>query len=131
MKNIIKSCGQDIIVKNKCYFGDGTRLVVGNRSQLGQNSRLGGKIILGDDVLMGPDVVIMATSHAHEKVDIPINKQGAAGEAKVSIVNDVWIGTRVIILPGVKIGNHSIVASGSVVTKSFDDYSIIGGVPAK
>ena len=47
------------------------------------------------------------------------------------IGNDVWIGTRAIIMPGVEIGNHCIVASGSVVTKSFPEYCIIGGVPAK
>lgn len=52
-------------------------------------------------------------------------------EKEVVIGNDVWIGTRVIILPGVTIGDHSIIGAGAVVTKSFPDYSIIGGVPAK
>ena len=131
VKGIIKKCGKDVIVKNKCYFGNGSRLEVGDRSQLGQNAKLGGTIIIGDDVLMGPDVVMMATSHRFDRIDIPINQQGAREERPIVIGNDVWIGTRVIILPGVKIGNHSIVAAGSVVTKSFEDYSIIGGVPAK
>lgn len=131
VKKIIKSCGQDVIVKNRAYFGNGTRLYVGDRSQIGQNARLGGLVMIGKDVLMGPEVVMMATSHAFDRIDIPINQQGATEEQPIIVGDDVWIGTRVIILPGVKIGSHSIVAAGSVVTKSCEPYSIIGGVPAK
>jgi len=131
VKRILKKCADGVIVKNKCYFGNGDRLEIGRNSQLGQNARLGGTIRIGDDVLMGPDVVIMATSHAFDKIDIPINQQGSTVEEPVIIGNDVWIGTRTIILPGVEIGNHSIIAAGSVVTKSCEPYSIIGGVPAK
>ncbi|MDD5053074.1 MAG: acyltransferase [Sulfuricurvum sp.] len=131
VKRIIKCCGSDVVVKNNCYFGNGRRLSVGNRSQLGQNSKLSGKITIGDDVLMGPDVIMMATSHAYSKVEIPINQQGDTEEKEINIGNDVWIGTRVIILPGIKIGSHSIIGAGSVVTKSFSKYSIIAGNPAK
>lgn len=131
VKKLIKQCGKDVIIKNRCYFGNGDRLSVGDRSQLGQNAKLGGTITIGDDVLMGPDVVMMATSHAYDRIDIPINQQGAAEEQPIFIGDDVWIGTRVIILPGVEIGSHSIIAAGSVVTKSCEPYSIIGGVPAK
>ncbi len=49
----------------------------------------------------------------------------------VVIGDDVWIGTRVIILPGVKIGNGVIFADGAVVTKDIPDYAVAGGVPAK
>lgn len=80
---------------------------------------------------MGPDVVIMATSHNFDTVDIPINLQGDKPEKEVIIADDVWIGTRAIILPGVKIGKHSIIGAGAVVTKSFPENSIIGGNPAK
>lgn len=129
-EKMLKKCGKDIIVKDRCYFGDGTRLSVGDRSQLGQNSRLHGLIDIGDDCVMGPDVVIMATSHGYDRVDLPIRSQ-VGWEKPVRIGNDVWIGTRVIILPGVEIGDHSIVAAGAVVTKSFPAYSILAGVPAK
>lgn len=50
---------------------------------------------------------------------------------KVSIGNDVWIGTNVIVLDGVNIGDGVIVAAGAVVTKDIPPYAIIGGVPAK
>ena len=104
---------------------------VGDRSQLGQNARLNGEITLGRDVIMAPDVVMMATSHNYSRTDIPINLQGERAEQPILVGNDVWIGTRVIILPGVSVGSHSIIGAGAVVTKSFPEYSIIGGNPAK
>jgi len=80
---------------------------------------------------MGPDVVMMATSHKFEDVNQPINRQDAENEKPIIIGNNVWIGTRVIILPGVQIGDNTIIGAGAVVTKSFPANSIIGGNPAK
>jgi maltose O-acetyltransferase len=57
--------------------------------------------------------------------------QGLAKLDPVVIENDVWIGNNVIILPGRRISKGSIIAAGSVVTKDFPAYSIIGGNPAK
>ncbi len=132
VKRIIKKCGQDVVVKNKCYFGDGDSLVVGDRSQLGQNCRFHGKVTLGNDVMMGPDVVFMAITHDYSRIDIPmIDPNIKPIEKEIVIGNDVWIGTRVIILPGVEIGDHSIIGAGAVVTKSFPPYSIIAGNPAR
>ena len=128
---ILFKCGADVLVLKKSYFGDGSRLSIGDRSYLGLNARLGGKITLGNDVIMGPEVIMMAVSHEYRSVVIPINQQGGMDEREIIIGDDVWIGTRAVLLPGVKIGSHSIVAAGSIVTKSFPEYSIIGGNPAK
>ena len=81
--------------------------------------------------MMGPDVVIMTNSHNFERIDIPMNIQGSAVPKKVVIGNDVWIGTRAIILPGTTIGNGAIIGAGAVVTKDVPEYGIVGGVPAK
>lgn len=131
VRHLFASCGYAVVIKNNCYFGNGSRLSIGDRSQLGQNSRLNGSISIGDDVMMGPDVVIMSTSHAFDDATIPMNQQEDAPEKPVVIGNDVWVGTRAIILPGVTIGDHSIIGAGSVVTKSFPVNSIIAGNPAK
>lgn len=131
VKHILKHCGKDVTVRYNCYFGIGDRLSAGDRCSLGYNSRLLGNITLGNDCMMGPDVVMMSMSHAYDRTDIPIKQQGAKEDKPIVIGDDCWIGTRVIIMPGVHLGNHCIVGSGAVVTKSFPDYSVIGGVPAK
>ena len=54
-----------------------------------------------------------------------------ADAAEAMIGNDVWIGSRVMVLKGVKIGDGAIVAAGAIVTRDVDPYTIVGGVPAK
>ena len=80
---------------------------------------------------MGPDVVILTLNHEYSDIHKPIGWQGMKPRKKVTIGNDVWLGQRVMIMPGVTIGNGSIVAAGAVVTKDIPPYSIVGGVPAK
>lgn len=61
-----------------------------------------------------------------------MGKQGGSDEVRpVTVGNDVWIGRRAIIMPGVKIGNGCIIGAAAVVTKDIPDYSIAVGVPAK
>ncbi len=63
--------------------------------------------------------------------DIPMFEQGYETDEPIIIGNDVWIGSRVTILPGVRIGNGSIVGASAVVSKNVPEYCIVGGVPAK
>ena len=58
-------------------------------------------------------------------------KQGYQETKQVVIEDDVWIGARSVILPGVKIGTGSIIAVGSVVKKDVEPFSIVAGAPAK
>ena len=58
-------------------------------------------------------------------------QQGFSEEQPIHIGNDVWIGTRAIILSGVTVGDHSVVGAGAVVTKDVPPYAVVGGVPAK
>lgn len=130
-RHIFLKCGSNIIVKQHAYFGKGSRVVIGDRSQLGENLKAEADLTLGDDVVMGPDVVMLSSSHAFDRLDLPINQQGARPRRPIVIGNDVWIGTRVIILPGVHVGDHAIIGAGSVVTKDVPARAIVGGNPAK
>ncbi len=81
--------------------------------------------------MMAPEVLILGGNHRFDRVDIPMMFQGNVEYGPVEIGNDVWIGSRVIILPGLKIGEGSIIGAGSVVTKDVMPYSIVAGNPAK
>lgn len=125
----IAHCGQNVNIENGATITSLT--AIGNNSGIGINARLHGEVTIGDNVMMGPDCIIYTSNHAFDRTDIPMNQQGFSSAKKVIIGNDVWIGGRVIILPGVKIGNGAIIGAGAVVTKDVPPYSIVGGNPAK
>ena len=75
-------------------------------------------------------VSFVSFKHNYEKIDIPIHAQGEEFDP-IDIGDDVWIGINVIVLAGVSIGDHAIIAAGAVVTKDVPMYAIVAGVPAK
>lgn len=80
--------------------------------------------------MMGPEVTILTHTHCIDRIDIPMSRQGSIVK-KVCIGNDVWIGMRSIIMPGVKIGDGAVIGAGAIVTKDVPAFAIVGGVPAK
>lgn len=103
---------------------------IGDFSELGTNCIIQSNTTIGKNVIMGPDVKIYTRNHKFYRLDEPIQYQGQTEES-VHIGNDVWLGANTIILPGVTIGDHSILAAGSIVTKDIPPFAIVGGVPAK
>ena len=71
-----------------------------------------------------------ALNHRFDNHDIRIDKQGVRTN-KITIDDDVWIGANAVVLPGVSIGHHSVVAAGAVVTKDVPPQSLVAGIPAK
>lgn len=120
--------GKDVNIEKGAMLT--STMEIGDRSGVGINARMHGKVIIGEDVMMGPECIIYTSNHAFDRTDIPMSKQGRTEEKPVIIGNDVWIGGRVIILPGVHIGNGAIIGAGSVVTKDVPDYAIVAGNPA-
>ena len=89
-----------------------------------------GGVSIGNDVELGPRVSILSENHFFDKRNKKIREQGYKRE-HVIIEDNVWIGVNAVILPGVTIRSGSVVGAGAVVTKSFEENSIIVGVPAK
>lgn len=87
-------------------------------------------VFIGDNTLIGPGVVINSGMHHYEDPNILIRDQGHRTQP-IHIGNDVWIGAKSVILPGVCIGDGSIIGAGAIVTKSIPPYSVAVGVPAK
>jgi len=85
---------------------------------------------IGENVIMAPNVAILTLRHVTENLHVPICVQGHIG-SKVIIEDDVWIGFRATILPGIRLGKGCIIGAGAVVTKNVPSYAVMGGVPAK
>lgn len=110
----------------------GEELIIGDNVGIAANTFIAmrGKLEIGDNTIFGPGVSIHCENHNFSDLETPIRLQGATRKG-VKIGKDCWIGSKAVILDGVTIGDHVIVAAGAVVTKDVPDYSIVGGVPAK
>lgn len=137
--------GDCFLENNIMLYGADSKVLIGDRVYLGPGTNINCKkeIIIGDDVMFSWGCTVMDTD-AHslisaERINDVVNwKKGweykdwsVVQSEKIVIGNKCWIGFNSIILKGVVLGEGCIVASGSVVTKSFEPYCVIGGNPAK
>lgn len=131
-KKIFNQAGEGITIESGAKFGNGFRIEIGKKSGIGKNCKVPNNILIGDYVMMGNNVTIFSSTHNFDRTDIPMLLQGGFKYPPFIIEDDVWIGQNAIILPKVgKIAKGTIIGAGSVVTKQFPPYAIIGGNPAK
>lgn len=123
--------GKRVNIERNVFFGSGREISIGDDSGIGLNARIQGPLRIGGNVMMGPDVIIYTRNHEISRTDIPMIAQGETAPEAVVIEDDVWIGARAMIMPGVTISAGSVVAAGAVVTKDVPPFAIVGGVPAK
>ena len=129
-KLMFEKCGKNVNIEHGAFFASGKGIEIGDNSGIGLNCRVAGPLVMGDDVMMAPGVTIVTQNHEVSDLSVPMRLQ-TAPKKKVTIGNDVWIGTNAVIMPGVTIGNGVIIGAGAVVTKDVPDYAIVGGIPAK
>lgn len=127
---LLLSCGRGVNIERLANIGFHPTVRIGNNSGIGIRAAVTHADI-GDDVMMGPDFVYIPLGHVFDRTDVPMRLQGPTPYQRLTIGNDVWIGRRVMVMPGVRIGNGAIIAAGAVVTKDVPDFAIMGGVPAK
>lgn len=128
------SMGNTVFIRECFSFSSPRNIIIGNNVYINHHVDLGADpsgIEIGNYVQIAPYVTIMSAMHEHERTDIPMYEQKGYKSARVVIEDDVWLGLRAIILPGVRIGKGSIVGAGAVVTKDVAPYTVVGGVPAR
>ena len=130
-RHIFEYCGKNVNIEKGASFGRGTHIRIGDNSGLGINCVIPDGSVIGRDVMMGPNCYIHSVNHNFDRLDIPMNQQGATEASPIIIGDDVWIGRNVTIMRGRKIASGSIIASNCVLTKDFPEYSIVGGNPGK
>lgn len=108
--------------------GDGAELLIGREVRLNYGVSIGvmRQIILGDRVRVGPYAMII-DSEFHDLYD----RDKRATPRPVTIEDDVWIGAKASVLPGVTIGRGSVVGTSAVVTSDVPPFTIVAGVPAR
>lgn len=92
------------------------------------------KIIINDNVLFGKGVTVTDNSHGHNKpdeIDIAPCRRDIYSKGEVIIEENVWVGDKVTILPGVTIGKGAVIGANSVVTKDVPSFCVVAGNPAK
>jgi acetyltransferase-like isoleucine patch superfamily enzyme len=132
-------------VGDGCSFGRGTEIrcsgVVarpGVGIEMGRNVGVApgcyvggqGGVSIGNDVIIGPGTVIISEDHQFGATDLPIRRQGEV-RTRVVIEDNVWLGARVVVLRGVRIGAGSVVGAGAVVRESLPPRCVAVGVPAR
>ena len=128
-KGFIRHCGKNVNIEHGAVIS--SKLSIGDNSGIGIDCVVSGELTVGTDVMMGPECIIFARDHEFSDVNIPMRLQGYREKGPCVIGDDVWIGRRVMIMPGVTIGNGVVIAAGAVVTKDVPDFAVVGGVPAK
>ena len=103
---------------------------IGDYTRIGLHNTVIGPVKIGNHVNLAQGITVTALNHNFTDSNKRIDEQGISTNA-VSIEDDVWIGANAVILPGVTIGNHCVVAAGAVVTKDVPPHSLVAGVPAK
>ena len=125
------SLGKRSVVESFCCINNAVGdVLIGDNTRIGIHCTVIGPVTIGSHVNLAQGITVTALNHNFEDTTKRIDEQGVSTRPVV-IGDDVWIGANAVILPGVTIGHHSVVAAGAVVTKDVPSNTVVGGVPAK
>ncbi|MBR5535812.1 MAG: acyltransferase [Clostridia bacterium] len=148
MKNYPVTFGEGSVISHEAHLYSvkgsfGRRTLIGSHALLrslditcGDNCSFNsycvvhGKVTLGNNVRIAPGAKIFGENHGFSDINAPICTQPNTRRGIV-IEDDVWVGANAVITDGVRIGAHSIIGAGSVVTGDVEEYSVMGGSPAR
>ena len=123
--------GDHSVIESYCCINNAVGdVVIGDYTRIGIHNTIIGPVCIGNHVNLAQGITVTALNHNFEDKTKRIEEQGITTKP-IIIGDDVWIGANAVILPGVTIGKHCVVAAGAVVTKDVPDNTIVGGVPAK
>ncbi len=138
VKSMFAKCGKDVYVGRNGYFTY-KNIYIDDYSTIGPDAMFmctRAKIYIGRKVMFGPHVFMITGGHRMDILgkymqDVKDYEKHPDNDKDIIVEDDVWVGANSMILKGVTIGEGSVIAAGSVVTKDVEPYSIVGGVPAR
>ena len=123
--------GKRSVIESYCCINNAVGdVTIGDYTRIGIHCTVIGPVCIGNNVNLAQGITVTALNHNFDDSNKRIDEQGVSTKPVV-IGDDVWIGANAVILPGVTIGRHCVVAAGAVVTKDVPDNTVVGGVPAK
>ncbi len=125
------SLGQKSVIESySCINNAVGDVVIGDHTRIGLHNTIIGPVTIGSHVNLAQGITVTALNHNFEAPERRIDEQGVSTQ-QVTIGDNIWIGANAVVLPGVTVGNHSVIAAGAVVTKDVPPHSLVAGVPAK
>lgn len=123
--------GNDSTIEDFCTVNNGVGdVLIGDRTRVGMSNVIIGPVTIGNDVMFAQNIVLSGLNHGYEDINVVPHNQPVT--KKVILVEDeVWIGANSVVVAGVTIGKHSVIAAGSIVTKDVPPYSVAVGNPAR
>lgn len=106
-------------------------LQMGAFGYIGPSADVPAGVTMGNYVMIGPELLITGADHRYDEPGVAMIFSGRPAPQDIVIEDDVWIGARVTLIKGVRIGRGAVVAAGAVVTHDVPRYTIVGGVPAR
>ena len=123
--------GRKSVIESYCCINNAVGdVTIGDHTRIGIHCTVIGPVCIGNNVNLAQSITVTALNHNFEDPTRMIDEQGISTKPVV-IGDDVWIGANAVILPGVTIEHHVVVAAGAVVTKDVPPHSLVAGVPAK
>jgi maltose O-acetyltransferase len=130
LARVLPKFGERNEIDSRVYLGDASDVEIGDWCQINAGSRLT-RVSIGNYVMVGPEVFVIGQMHETADTSVPMVEQGKVLRDVTRIDDDVWIGTRAVVMPGVHIASGAIVGAGAVVTKDVPPNGVVAGVPAR
>jgi len=125
------SIGNDSTIEDFATVNNGVgEVIIGERTRIGLGNTIIGPVNIGNDIMFAQNITVSGLNHGYEDISTPISLQPTS-TSPITIEDEVWIGANSVIVAGVTVGKHSVVAAGSIVTRDVPPYSIVAGNPAK
>lgn len=130
----IKNMGENCVIMPDCVFGHPDNILLGDNVYIGEGTKIyaQGKVTIKSGTILADTVDIRTANHYYDGIELnmlPFDEKVLV--SSVSIEENVWIASHVLILPGITIGEGAIVAAGAVVTKDVPAFAVVGGNPAR
>jgi maltose O-acetyltransferase len=133
-KSSFAKVGDNVIIHEGCFISHPEKTYLSNDIYIGPRCELFtlGEVHIGNGTVFGQEVLVLSSNHNYDSPDLkalPYDDKNVTKPIKIG--ENVWIGARAIILPGVTIGDGAVIGTGSVVTKDVPKGAIVAGNPAK